>query len=289
MDNNNELNNNIEQINNYKEPKGNNVAKVLLAIVIILLLLVTGLVVYKRLVLDKKVDNKGANNKVEENKNISISKELEDKIKEDIEEFPYVSIVRYNISYDELYKTKIAYLVVGGLEINTVPASPNATVKGDVVRSAAKELYNYELTYDKDTDIPFNKLTFNGEANIYAKYNKEKDEYSVEKQGVTGTVLNVNTIINAKYNNGVYTVTFVDGIYNYVRSAKNDCSVVNKSGDNISMKCFSTDTEPVVDIRTLNEMANEYVRNHKDELPQYEITFKIDGNNYSFDNIKKIN
>ena len=327
--NNNMVPNNNPINNNYYEPQKNNRGvKALLVVLIILVLCLIGLTCYKMFVYDKK-DNKNnkdntpveekENNKEEntpaeekENGTSSISKELENKIKDNFMNAPYVEILNSNKDISKemvLYYTITTIGSCNPMECYGEYKNQNseyyklydknydmlnekystkfdgqtlkAIYNSEIINKSARELYGKTITFANEEIVKVSKMY---PTNVI--YVKSNDLFAVYGGGggmISDGTFSVKTIVNTGFKNNIYTIRFVETLYRAYIDENNStdtyCYIIDKNNQKTKIECYDDDKNKI----------NDYSLSHKDELPQYEVSFKIDGNSYEFIDIKKVN
>ena len=233
----------------------------------------------------------------------AISKNLEEKIQSEIinqkskDYIPYTNILIDKISYNDLYKLYVFSSVIDSLEktesngnFGLTKEELNKThnelwndvfdygmsfsISGENVRNEISKKFNgYVLNFDKS--IAFNLR------NIYVRkdgklrditncvYEKDIDKYIVSVGGGGVQPEYEIKILDSKFNNSVYTVKYSFKEWSCGFGPEGRCSYTNKNGIGNNFN--------ITDDVLLN-------------LPQYEISFKInEDNTYEFKDIKKIN
>lgn len=162
---------------------------------------------------------------------------------------------------------------------------PPSIYKGETVRNKLKEMYNYDLNYTSTQHV--NLYNFCGTKHFI--YEKELDVFiKKDDGGCTCGWSNDRTIIDSSYKDNIYTIKYIDTVYTWVEGINDGCSVVNNKGKETTIQCFRKECGEGTD--KLDDDLTNYSLSHKDELPQYEISFKINSDNtYEFVNIKKVN
>ncbi len=317
---------NEEQLRYYKDDdKKKNIIIALLIVVVILLSIMCIYFMF----FNKKNDEKVVedNNKIVE-KELTNEEKIEI-INLQIKEFPYTKIITDNISHDELFTSvainKALYEIKGndpsnsdwtdisdevetikklaealGLTKNEVSkidielwkkiygGSTSYTIynKTDVVDAVKKIYKNYKYNLNLNESKYMN---LNGSDIIY---DKNIDKLIYHQGGVTyNSTISPVIVLDTSFENNVYKMNFIKTIYKFSSDDMEGdyCYVVDTNGEHNNIDCFSTSSEPVGSGETLEKMATDYAMSHKDDLPQYEISFKIDGNSYEFVEIKKLN
>lgn len=168
-------------------------------------------------------------------------------------------ITRFN--YDELY------VYNGGRDESQVEY-----YKGKDVIEKIKEIFNYNIKLESKSYGGCQVHTVSNNC-IVMEYDEKIDKLVVAQSGGTAGKV-INTIINSSYANNIYKINYVNHEYS---PAGNGCYEIVDNNDKINTLC--SDKE-----------LNDYSLAHKDELPQYEVSFKInDDNTYEFLNLKKVN
>ena len=314
-----------EEMNNNNYEKNNSGVKVLLIILIILVLCLIGLICYKMFIYDKKNDNKKDNNVVENNnkndnkkeETLKLSAELEKKIKDNFEFADYVKILNSNKvpskeevyyytikkiagcnptkcdgeydydkmkEYENIFEEKYSYEFVG----QTLYAVYNM----ENIENSIRELYgsNVKLNFENKEVVSI--------SNMYPTkvlYVKDINKFAVYSGGggmVSDGVDRLKLIIDTSFNGNVYSIKYIDTNYRAYLSELSDdkyCYIVGKDNNKINNECYATEENWSNKNDEINSKIKGYALEHKDELPQYEVSFKIDGNTYEFNDIKKIN
>ncbi|MBQ6013918.1 MAG: hypothetical protein IJK66_02675 [Bacilli bacterium] len=89
-------------------------------------------------------------------------------------------------------------------------------------------------------------------------------------------------ILNKEINNDVYKISFMQTYYKFEEDENEDyCYIVDKDNYRLSVDCI----DEVNDLTTIEK----YEKLHEDEMPKYEVSFKINDNSYEFIDVKRIN
>ena len=167
--------------------------------------------------------------------------------------------------YDELYVHN------GGRDETAVKY-----YKGEDFVNKVKELYGYNLQLENGG---YGGCQILGLANncIYMAYDKIIDKlYLAFGGGTAGTV--ISTIVDSSLDNGIYKIKYVNT--SYAAAGKINGSICYQIVD-------KNDKEHIL---CSDKELNDYNLSHKNELSQYEVSFKInDDSTYEFLNIKKEN
>ena len=123
-------------------------------------------------------------------------------------------------------------------------------------------------------------------------YDKNIDKFIYHVSGTTfSPLIKPIIVLNKSFVDKVYKIVFIQTSFKFAEDDVEDdyCYVIDKDEEHKKIDCFSTFEEPVGSGETLEQMAKDYVLNHKSDLPQYEISFKLNSDKYEFIDIKKLN
>ena len=292
-------NNLNENRNNYVE-KNNKGVKALLITLILLVLALLLLFGYKFFILDNKDNNSNNHNVVDNNNNneqeVTISKELEEKIAKDLKEIPYSSIIKNGVSYSKLYEEYVLSNVFkelkdtedfkcNGDNINANDIVEEIYIRCGYTKDQIKNVYNnkkfyenmggawYPTLYKASTIINKVKELYNYNLSYTSSkyeyfedlphpltysfiYEKELDVFVVNGPGGTVCGWSDNIVI--------LDSKFADGIYTvkYIdtRYTWSDvglgCNVINKDNKETKISCFRKECGE--NVETLDDDLNNY-------------------------------
>lgn len=313
---------NKEKIPNNRH--SNNSNTILIVIVIILVLFLCFLTSYKVLIYDKKYYKPVDDNKLENNnkKDYYSYQSVED-IDKSITIFSYAQLTNTDKSYEELYRTFILWnsknalgksdiknyntlngLPKTGLELakgfdltneeiskidetlweQVIGNNSNQTmINGDVMKAKVKELYgDYGNMFDKSfvanmSDLGWLQNT-NEQFSSIIIYDANVDKIVIDGSRGESKIKYTTQILSSNIDNDIYTIRFTEAFVDDTSIKKGDFA---KQEDlNPGVKRPSCNLE-YVDV-------NDCMSASRDELNQYDITFKKINNNWYFDSIKKL-
>ena len=304
--------------NNYSN-NSNTILKVIVVILVLFLCLLTS---YKVLIYDKK-DNKPVNdNNIENNdkKDYSSFGSVED-INKSITVFSYAQLTNTDKTYEELYRTFILWnskkavsksdiknyntlngLPKTGLELakgfdltdeeiskidetlwkQAIGNNSNQTmIDGSVIKSKVKELYgDYGNMFDKSfvanmSDLGWLQNT-NEQFNSIMIYDANVDKLVIDGSSGETKIKYTTQILSSNIYNDIYNIRFIEAFVDDTSIKKGDF----KKPEDLDKK-YSCSLEEI--------SINDCISTSRDELNQYDITFKKINNNWYFDSIKKLN
>lgn len=271
-------------------------------------------------VVEEKEDNKPDNNIVEEknNDNLKLSAELEEKIKDNFEFADYVKILNSNKvpSKEEVYYYTIKKIegcdpmeCKGKYDYNKMKEYENvfnekyshefdgqtlyAVYNMEDIEDSVRELYgsNVKLNFENKEVVSI--------SNMYPTkvlYVKDINKFGVYIGGggmVSDGVDHLKLIVDTTLKDNIYSINYIDTKYRAYLSELSDdkyCYIVGKNNNKINNECYATEENWTSKKDEIDNKIKSYSLSHKDELPQYEVSFKINTDNtYEFNDIKKIN
>lgn len=158
-------------------------------------------------------------------------------------------------------------------------------IDGKIMRDRAKKL-NYDLILN-ETKLFKLDLIINY-PHEYVIYEKDLDLYIIHfGDGIVPGVSDKKIILNGKLNDEILKINYVETSVIY----DEECSIRNKDNkyEKVDAKCKVISEYDKDDFRKLDKYFEQYVKSHKENFSQYEISFKISNDNYEFVDIKKIN
>ena len=266
---------NEEMSNNMSQKSGNNgFAKFL---VIILILFVCGISYYKFFMYDKDNSNKKDNNVVDNGNNnnenkTAISKEFEEKVKYQVLNIPFEELLDKKYNYKYLYESHVIYEVLEKITGEEDSNKPEVKYyKSADIISKVKEVFNYDLKFDRKEYGGCSAYNRNNHCFVMEYDNNTSKLVTYPGSAVAGE--SEAKIVDSSYENNIYKVKYL--LVNY----------------DMTELCYDK-TKDITDCQVvdINKQKEEYYNSHKDELSQYEVSFKINSDNtYEFVNVKKVN
>ena len=178
----------------------------------------------------------------------------------------YTILKQFGLTVEEIEKANIN-LMEGNLggQINFDMYDANEVV------DKVKELYDYDLKFNESKNYGGEIFTDYFGATIL--YDSGINKFIFQSGGgvpITGN----GTIIDSKHENEYYKIDIVYTAYSI------GCTVMDKNNNEKEISCEEASADK----------RDAYALSHKDELPQYEVSYKINSDNtYEFMNIKKVN
>lgn len=290
-----------EQLKYYEE--NNHKQNIMIVLLIVIIVLLAILCVYFTFF------NKKSN---ESNESIT------EKIDSQFEDISYTSIITNNISHDEMIMQEILKHTKG-IEVSGGEFADIIEME-ESIKKLGQELGLSKSEIDKIDIVLWEKLM--GGSTDYTIYSRKDLLNSVDKlysgykhninfddsmciNMTTGVVCydkniekliyhkNISLIqnsnimlpkivLNKVMNDDIYKISFMQTYYKFEKDENEDyCYIVDKDNYRLRVDCIDN----VDDLTTIEK----YEKLHEDEMPQYEISFKIIDNSYEFIDIKRIN
>ena len=233
--------------------------------------------------------------KIDENKNISELNDLTLK-------FPYSSTISGDNSYEKILSYGIdktsgcCYTVCDGAKTQKC----DDYIKEYEEYDKNKEYYSQTqamLIYDagevlktikkvyKDVELRDKEMIdlhdFSIGKFIYLK-DINKIIYYTGGGGVTGWPISIKEILDTSFSNNIYKIKYIDGEMSH-STTDLSCYMIDNNNNKRNINCNLMTKDGSTE-------REEYVDSHKDEFPQYEVSFKINSDNtYEFIDVVKVN
>ena len=322
--------NNTPNYNYEKKNNGGNVLLIILIILVTLLiaLLCYKMFVYDKKNDNKETKNVVDNKKIEEND--KIEEALLKSIETTFYNGRYVDILNSNKKVDKEILLEYAIKEIGGCgsvscsgkynfdyykkhvtpyydeldkkyfsddsKISFLGQEVYALYSIDDVKQSLKVLYgsNAKMPSFKNEEII--KINRMFPTRVMYLENINKFMVAIGGGGMTGGyIYDDKRILDTQYKNSIYMIRFLETTYQYDTDEQNEylekyCYVIDKNNKKKEIECLAYYDGENFDYDKTMDNINSYSLSHKDELPQYEISFKVNSDNtYEFVDIKKVN